>query len=113
MRNTAKIRAPHGATSLAVLDALYLLHRKGGRRLQVSRVDLLDALRLSETTVDDRLRTLIKAGRVLRVGRGLYEPAPHPGDWADIRFLPLGVKKVTNLPDGTVLTQTRTAKGSF
>jgi DNA-binding IclR family transcriptional regulator len=78
MRQPAKRRAPHGTTSLMVLDALVRLHTQGGGRLQVSRVELLNAVKLPETTVDDRLRTLVKEGRVLRVGRALYAPRPWP-----------------------------------
>ena len=106
MRKAARKRAPQGATSLAVLEALRLLHTQGGRRLQVSRVDLLNAVRLSETTVDDRLRTLVKKGRVVRVGRGLYEPKPWPGDLTRRRPLPPGTTKRITFPDGSVLTET-------
>lgn len=80
MRKAENKRAPHGATSLMVLDALVRLHTKGGLRLTVSRADLLLAVRLPETTVDDRLRTLVKEGRVLRKGRALYVPTPWPGE---------------------------------
>ena len=79
MRNPVRKRAPQGATSLMVLDALVRLHTKDGRRVKVSRVELLRAVKLPETTVDDRLRTLVKEGRVLRVGRALYTPIPWPG----------------------------------
>ena len=53
--------------------------RKAGGRVKVSRVDLLRAVPLPETTVDDRLRTLVKEGRVLRAGRALYVPKPWSG----------------------------------
>ena len=79
MKSPVKKRAPHGATSLMVLDALVRLHTQGGERVNVSRVDLLRAVPLPETTVDDRLRTLVKEGRVLRAGRALYVPKPWSG----------------------------------
>ena len=99
MKKAAKKRAPHGTTSLVVLDALVRLHTQGGRRAQVSRADLLSAVSLPETTVDDRLRTLVSEGRVLRVGRALYEPKPWPGQ-APRRSEPPGTVKTTQLPDG-------------
>jgi hypothetical protein len=104
MRNPVKKRAPHGATSLMVLDALVRLHTQGGRRLKVSRVDLLRALPLPETTVDDRLRTLVKEGRVLRAGRALYVPKPWPGQ-EPRRSEPPGTLKTTALPDGMVVVE--------
>ena len=104
MRKPVKKRAPHGATSLMVLDALVRLHTQGGRRVQVSRADLLQVLSLSETTVDDRLRTLVKEGRVLRVGRALYEPKPWSGQAPRRSELP-GTKKITILSDGRMVTE--------
>ena len=104
MRRPAKKRAPHGATSLMVLDALVRLHTKNGRRVQVSRTDLLLAVPLPETTVEDRLRTLIKEGRVLRVGRALYEPKPWPGQEPRRSELP-GRKKTIHLPDGMMVVE--------
>lgn len=61
------------------MDALLRLHKRDGRdgRLwNVTRAQLLRELGLPETTVDDRLRVLVKQERVLNVGRGLYKPAP-------------------------------------
>ena len=105
MKNPSKKRAPHGATSLMVLDALVRLHTKGGRRLDVSRAALLDALpSLPETTVDDRLRTMVKEGRVLRMGRALYRPKPWPGQEHRHSELPGTVKK-TILPNGMVVKE--------
>jgi hypothetical protein len=92
MRNTVKKRAPHGATSTMVMDALWRLHTQGGRRIEVSRVDLLSAVPLPETTVDDRLRTLVKEGRVLRAGRAFYVPKPWPGT-EPLRPEPRGTEK--------------------
>lgn len=104
MRNPVKKRAPHGATSLMVLDALVRLHTQGGRRVKVSRVDLLCAVPLPETTVDDRLRTLVKEGRVLRAGRALYVPKPWAGQEPRRSELP-GTTKTTFLPGGMVVEE--------
>jgi hypothetical protein len=103
MRKPAKRRAPHGATAAIVLDALWRLHTKGGRRVNVPRAKLLLDLSLPETTVDDRLRTLVKAGRVLRVGRALYVPKPWPG--SDPRGLEAGGIRGTPQPDGRILAE--------
>jgi hypothetical protein len=105
MRNSVKKRAPQGATSLMVLDAMWRLHTQDGRHIEVSRVDLLRTVSLPETTVDDRLRTLLKEGRVLRVGRALYVPKPWPGQkprWSE----PPGTQKTTIFHDGGVLKET-------
>lgn len=88
-----------------VLDALVRLHTQGGRRVEVSRADLLRAVRLPETTVDDRLRTLVREGRVLRVGRSLYQPKPWPGK-EPRRSEPPGTVRKTILPDGARVTET-------
>lgn len=104
MGKQARKRAPHGVTSLLVLDALAQLHTQGGRRLQVSRADLVRAVKLRETTVDDRLRTLIKAGKVVRVGRALYEPKQLPVP-PPRRSEPPGTVKTTYLPDGAVVVE--------
>lgn len=104
MRSPVKKRAPHGATSAMVMDCLYRLHVQGGQLVPVSRVNLLLAIALPETTVDDRLRTLVKEGRVLRVGRALYVPKPLP-----VRVLrrtePSGTTKTTIFPDGKILKE--------
>ena len=104
MEKPARRRAPHGATSLMVLDALVRLHTRGGGRVKVSRVELLRSISLPETTVDDRLRTLIKEGRVLRVGRALYVPESWPGQ-EPRRSEPPGTRKTTILPDGMVVVE--------
>ena len=104
MKKSAKKRAPHGVTSLMVLDALTRLHTQGGQRVKVSRVDLLRAVPLPETTVDDRLRTLVAEGRVLRAGRALYVPKPWPGQEPRRSELP-GTVKTTYLPDGMVVVE--------
>lgn len=113
MRKPAKKRAPQGATSLMVLHALVKLHTQGGQRLDVSRADLLRAVNLPETTVDDRLRTLKKLGKVWRVGRALYRPKPWPGQ-EPVRSEPVHpelfhsgkelARKVV-LPDGNVVIE--------
>lgn len=105
VRNPVKKRAPHGATSGLVLDALVRLHTLGGQRVDVSRADLLRAVPLPETTVDDRLRTLVKEGRALRVGRAMYQPKPWPGQELR-RSEPPGTKKTICLPDGMVVEET-------
>lgn len=104
MKESRKRRAPHGATSLMVLDALVQLHTQGGGRMQVARAELLRAVPLPETTVDDRLRVLIKEGRVLRVGRALYEPQPWLGQ-AQRRSESPGTTKITILPNGRKVTE--------
>lgn len=104
MKKTTKKRAPHGATSLMVLDALVRLHTHAGRRVEVRRVDLLLAVRLPETTVDDRLRTLVKEGRVLRVGRALYVPKSWPGQ-EPVHSKPTYKKKITYLPAGLMVEE--------
>lgn len=104
MKNAFKKRAPHGATSLMVLDALVRLHTQGEGRVKVSREDLLRAVPLPETTGDDRLRTLVKEGRVLRAGRALYVPKPWPGQ-EPRRSEPPSTNKTTHFPDGMVVEE--------
>ena len=110
MRNPIKKRAPHGGTSAMVMDVLWRLHTQGGRRINVSRVNLLCALSLPETTVDDRLRTLFKEGRVLRVDRALYVPKPWPGQeprHSEPRRSELpGTTKIELFPNGMIPEQT-------
>ena len=79
MHKPKKKRAPHGATSSMVFAALWQLQARSSEYEGVYRLDLLKALSLPETTVDDRLRTLIKQGLVVRIGWGLYAPASIPG----------------------------------
>jgi hypothetical protein len=75
------------------------LHTKEDARLPVSRAHLLGALSsLPETTVDDCLRALRSQNRVVRVGRGLYEPQPWRGD----EVLPSGHIKTTIFSNGNV-----------
>lgn len=100
-----KKRAPHGVTSLIVLDVLVRLHTKGGLRRAVSRVELLKAVGLSEFTVDDRLRTLMKAGRVSRVARAMYVPTPWPGQEPRRLEAPGTIKTTTGFPGGLKLEE--------
>lgn len=74
MEKLTKKRYPHGVTCFMVQDALLKLHTKNGKPELVSRAALLEALSLPETTVDDSLRTMLKDGRVFRVGRAQYVP---------------------------------------
>lgn len=83
MRKAAGKRPPHGATSTLVLAALWCLHMQTGRPKPVSRAAVVQALELPETTVDDRLRVLVKLKQALKVGRGLYSPIhqKEPANW--------------------------------
>lgn len=75
MRKAEGKRLPHGETSDLVMNTLWRLHMRAGRPEPVSRADLVRAAcRLPETTVDDRLRVLVKQGKVLKLRRGLYAP---------------------------------------
>ncbi|MGX5651524.1 hypothetical protein ACWKW4_14825 [Hydrogenophaga borbori] len=112
MRTPAKRRAPHGATSAMVWAAIVRLHTQGGERVDVSRADLLHAVSLPETTIDDRLRTLVKQGTVLRSGRARYRPKPWPGQ--DTRqFESAGTWKTTFLPNGLVHEEKWSEKTSW
>lgn len=84
-------RLPHGATLALVMDKLLLLSTHGKALSKVSRQQLLDALApMADTTVDDRLRTLVQQGRVTRCGRGLYVP-----------YIPMPTYVVPAKPAGT------------
>lgn len=61
-----------------VLGALALLVAKDRWGRGVTRAALLWELNLPETTVDDRLRTLMTQGRVERLGRSRYTLKPWP-----------------------------------
>ena len=75
MRKAAGKRLPHGVTGELPMGALLRLSLVAGKSEPVQRADLVQALNLPETTVDDRLRVLVKRGQVVRLGRGLYAPA--------------------------------------
>ena len=129
MRKAAGIRFPHGATSDMVLATLWRLHIHTGRPQPVSRADLVQAACLPATTVDDRLRVLVKQRKVLKLGRGLYTPIyqrggeifdrywqqrPPPG-WTPsskevlgkvgIEPQPPGTRRTTLFPECVVLTE--------
>ena len=74
MRKASGKRLPHGATGDLVLAALWNIHMRTGRPQPVSRADLVRAVSLPETTVDDRLRVLVKQKRLMKLVRGLYTP---------------------------------------
>lgn len=74
MRKPAGKRLPHGATSDLLLAAMWNIYMRAGRTEPVSRAELVKALSFPETTVDDRLRVLVKRKKVMKVGRGLYAP---------------------------------------
>lgn len=74
MRKAAGKRLPHGATKGLVLAEIWKLYSETGKPELVSRAQLVEALRLPDTTIDDRLRVLVREGEVLKKGRGLYEP---------------------------------------
>lgn len=68
-------RQPHGTTLDAVfaeVRRLYYGHKP--EPAPVSRSQLLAALKLPATTVDDRIRVLASEGRICKAGRGLYRP---------------------------------------
>lgn len=102
MRKAAGKRLPHGATTALVFDALWRLHRQGGTARPVSRAALLEVLALAETTVDDRLRVLVKRGAIRGVGRGLYLPAS-PKAFPEPQ--PLGTERHSGLLDGGVYVE--------
>jgi hypothetical protein len=126
MRKAAGKRFPHGVTSDLVLSALWQIHLHSGRAEPVSRADLVKAACLPETTVDDRLRVLLKMRKVLKVGRGLYSPIqqkdksshspnrylaglvpsaqPAPEKVAQQPMSP-GTKRVVVFPEGVVLVE--------
>lgn len=83
MRKAAGKRFPHGATSDLVLAVLWRPHMHTGRPEPVSRDELVRAAPLPETTVDDRLRVLVKSGHVMKVRRGMYTPIRQQSEGAD------------------------------
>lgn len=76
MRKASCKRLPHGATSAMVLAELLRQYSQTGVPVPVQRAALVQALGLlPKTTVVDRLRVLVKQGRVRQVKRGMYAPA--------------------------------------
>lgn len=71
MRKAAGKRLPHGATSALVVDTILRLGVTQGEGW-VSRTDIVEAVPLPETTIDDRLRVLKKTKRVEKGDRGKY-----------------------------------------
>lgn len=88
---------------MVVLDALRQLHAKGKGR-EVTRAAVVAAVNLPASTVDDRLRALVRAGEVHRQRQGRYVPKPLPGQRL-LRPLPSGAVKATVLPDGGVIIE--------
>lgn len=74
-----------------VLEAVQELH---ALEQIVTREALIELLDLPATTIDDRIGTLVNAGLVLRVRRGIYAPA-------EVHAAARVISK-TILPDGTV-----------
>ncbi len=83
MRKAAGKRLPHGTTSDLVLAVLWRAHMRTGRPEPVSRNELVRAALLPGTTVDDRLRVLVKKGLATKVRRGLYVPTQKPSRIVD------------------------------
>lgn len=71
------------------------LHSIDGIPVPVTRAALVSALSLPETTTDDRLRVLVKQGRVQKVGRGLYAPTgwQQPAEGGRLKRHPVGVTR--------------------
>lgn len=78
MRKPAGKRLPHGATLQIVLAQVLAMYYTGNQRLPVFRSDVLAELNLPTPTIDGRLRALVKQGKLVSVGHGLYAP---PGSW--------------------------------
>lgn len=132
MRKAAGKRLPHGVTKDMVLAVMWRLYLETAHPEAVSRTQLVEAINLPETTIDDRLRVLVKSGEVLKKARGLYVPNKKTRGvffdkyWAARQreqrseLLQQGAgygprepalkdehRKVTVLPDGTVILQER------
>ena len=129
MRKAAGKRLPHGATSDLELATLWQMHMHSGRPEPVSRAELLKAACLPDTTVDDRLRVLVKLRKVMKVGRGLYSPIRQKGGWifdwhwqhrsppgwapspqeelnqVALETQPPGTRRTLIFPEGVVLTE--------
>lgn len=74
-----------------IMEAIEDLHAK---EVIVTRETLAEVTGLKMTTIDDRVATLIDDGRVLRVQRGVFVPAP--------QHAPARIISKTILPGGTV-----------
>lgn len=74
MKKQPQKRLPHGVTQALVFDALIRLSIGKTAVRAVSRAEIRWALpRLSETTIDDRLRVLKSQGRIVSTPQG-YKP---------------------------------------
>lgn len=66
MRKPSEKRLPHGVSTALVVSALLELSNRQGQAW-VSRAQLMQALKLPASTVDDRLRVLVKRDQVERL----------------------------------------------
>lgn len=66
MRKPSGARLAHGTTTALVVAGLLELSARQGQAW-VSRAQLMQVLKLPKTTVDDRLRVLVKRGQVQRL----------------------------------------------
>lgn len=81
-------------TAERILDAICDLH---AQEQLVTRESLEEQTGLSRTIIDNRISELIDAGRVVRVQRGIYRPAP--------QHKPARTITKTLLPDGYTLIE--------
>lgn len=68
-------RMPHGTTLLLVEGAAALLAREAAEGAPITRAALHEKLAttgLSAHAIDDRIRALVRFGRLTRVGQGAY-----------------------------------------
>lgn len=94
MKEKPQKRLPQGVTQALVFDAMCRLSIEKNIMRTVSRAELLNALpQLSETTVDDRLRTLKKQKRIVSESGGYkpFMPLPSQPKW-QIPAMPRGTQ---------------------
>lgn len=89
MRKSTEKRHKHGTTSFMVFAELVRLYQQTWGKYPVSRYALIRALKLAETTIDDRLRVLIKKKMVQKAGRGHYKPYEVPTEKESAETAPL------------------------
>ena len=89
MRKPAGKRLPHGATLQIVLAQVLVMYYSGNQKLPVFRSDVLAKLNLPAPTIDGRLRALVRQGKLVSVGHGLYAP---PGSWPVLQMQKAGKK---------------------
>lgn len=111
------------------MAALWRLHLRTGKPIPVSRAELVQALRLPEATIDERLRVLVRLKKVMNVSRGLYSPVHQKGTGGFDRYWrhrpppdwqpspqdeldkvvqgvqPPGTRRVLKFPEGVVLIE--------